>query len=375
MKIGLVIDDSLDDFNRGVQQYVLTLGKWLNAAGHDVHYLCGQTQRSDLSNLHSLSRNIGVTFNKNRLSVPLPADRRTLQKLLEQEKFDILHVQMPYSPFLAGRLINQAPPPTAIMGTFHIVPFAWFERTLARLLSWWLRPSQRRFGAVISVSEPAQQFALSSFGLKSQIIPNAVELASFKALKPPSQPNKNILKIVFLGRLVPRKGCFELLKSLEMAKSSNWQLIIAGDGPLRSKLRAYCQRSDRLKKTQFRGFVSERQKIDLLNQADLAIFPSLGGESFGIVLIEAMAAGAGVVVGGDNLGYRSILKDWPACLLNVKQLTVMSQQLDALLSDFALRRRIHIEQQAAAPRYDIAQVGPQILETYNQALHSKKRVT
>ena len=72
MKIGLVFDDSLDSTD-GVAQYVLALGDWLDDQGHEVHYLVGETHRTDLPNLHSLSRNVRVTFNGNKLGMPLPA--------------------------------------------------------------------------------------------------------------------------------------------------------------------------------------------------------------------------------------------------------------------------------------------------------------
>src|SRR3990167_6303303 len=91
LKIGLVVDDTLDKPD-GVQQYVLLVGAWLSAQGHEVHYLVGQSSRTDLPNVHSLAKNVPVTFNKNKLTVPLPANKRRIQQLLEQEKFYILHV-------------------------------------------------------------------------------------------------------------------------------------------------------------------------------------------------------------------------------------------------------------------------------------------
>jgi Glycosyltransferase Family 4 len=121
MKIGFVLDDTLDSTD-GVQQYVLTLGKWLKDQGHDVHYLVGATKRRDIPDVHSLSRNMSVRFNGNQMSMPLPAKKFEITALLSTEKFDVLHVQVPYSPLLAHRVIMAAPPQTAIIGTFHIAP-------------------------------------------------------------------------------------------------------------------------------------------------------------------------------------------------------------------------------------------------------------
>ena len=111
MKIGLVLDDTLDTPD-GVQQYVLQVGAWLTDQGHEVHYLVGQTARTDIPNLHSLSRNLKVRFNGNRMSMPLPASRRKLRAFLQEMQFDVLHVQVPYSPFMAGRLLSVAPAST-----------------------------------------------------------------------------------------------------------------------------------------------------------------------------------------------------------------------------------------------------------------------
>ncbi len=94
LKIGFVLDDSLDSTD-GVQQYMLTMGRWLQKKGHEVHYLVGHTRRPDIANIHSLSRNITVRFNQNRMSIPLGASRRHIKQVLMREQFDVLHVQMP----------------------------------------------------------------------------------------------------------------------------------------------------------------------------------------------------------------------------------------------------------------------------------------
>ena len=113
LKVGLVLDDSLDR-NDGVQQYVRALGGWLADQGHTVHYLAGQS-RADGKTVHSLSRNVNVRFNGNRLSMPLPANAGPIKALLAKEKYDVLHVQMPYSPLMAGKVISNAGPDTAAL--------------------------------------------------------------------------------------------------------------------------------------------------------------------------------------------------------------------------------------------------------------------
>ena len=92
MKIGLVLDDTLDKPD-GVQQHVLTVGKWLSEQGHEVHYLVANTERKDIPNTHSLGRFINVRYNKNNVRTPLPANRNNIRALIRRENFDVLHVQ------------------------------------------------------------------------------------------------------------------------------------------------------------------------------------------------------------------------------------------------------------------------------------------
>src|SRR5690606_5660472 len=112
--------------------------------------------------------------------------------------------------------------------------------------------------------------------------------------------------LVFLGRLVERKGCLEFLKAAEVlfVNKVPIKVLIGGTGPELEQLKAWVQRKKMSEVVEFCGFIEEADKPNFLAQATVAVFPSLGGESFGIVLLEAMAAGSQVVIGGDNPGYR-----------------------------------------------------------------------
>jgi phosphatidylinositol alpha-mannosyltransferase len=157
MIIGFVLDDSLDKPD-GVQQAVLTTGEWLRSQGHDVHYLVGHTDRTDIQNVHSLAKTLRVKFNGNTMGTPLPASSSQLKTFFSQNSFDILHVQMPYSPFFAAKVIKLAPKTTKIIGTFHILPYTKFSSLATKQLSRLLRSSLKRFDAFVSVSGPAAKF-------------------------------------------------------------------------------------------------------------------------------------------------------------------------------------------------------------------------
>ncbi|MCA9331942.1 glycosyltransferase family 4 protein [Candidatus Saccharibacteria bacterium] len=374
MKIGFVLDDSLDKTD-GVQQYVLTLGQWLSNTGHEVHYITGQTNRTDISNIHSLSRNMGVRFNQNYMTTPLPASRRKIKQLLLEQHFDVLHVQMPYSPFLAGRVIKCAPKNTAIIGTFHILPYSRLESLATRLLSIILYGSRKRFDRVLSVSKPAAEFALSYFGQVSSVVPNAVDVRRFYRGKKIWQRSDGKLTIVYLGRLVERKGCMYLLMALRELKKQkalkDVHVIIAGKGPLLSSLQKFVRDNRLTKLVKFVGYVSEEDKPDILASADIAVLPSIGGESFGIVLVEAMAAGADVVIAGDNTGYRTVMTGHGDQLIDPTKTTEFADLLKEFISSKNARKSAKKWQAQRAKQYDVENVGKQILKVYQQALKSK----
>lgn len=371
MKIGFVLDDGLDKPD-GVQQYILTLGRWLQQTGHEVHYLVGETHRRDLPHLHSLGRNIKVTFNGNRMSIPWPVNKRRLTALLEQQQFDVLHIQMPYSPMLGGRVIKAAPPSTAVTGTFHIVAFSWRERIATRLLWLLLRKSLRRIDQTISVSPPAARFARSGLGIRTAVIPNVVDLQAMRSAQPIKKYQDGKLNIVFLGRLVERKGCLQLLHAVELLHRQhhldNVRVIICGKGHLNNSLQKYVQANHLSKIVHFTGFVTETQKASYLAIANIAAFPSLGGESFGIVLAEAMAAGSQVVVAGDNPGYRSVLGDRPVQLVDPTDTIAFSKKLLHFIRNARDRRAAARWQQYHVIQYDIRHVGPQIVNRYEAAI-------
>lgn len=373
MKIGLVLDDTLDTPD-GVQQYVLQVGQWLSDQGHEVHYLVGETTRTDLPHMHSLSRNLHVRFNGNRMSMPLPTSRRRLRRFLATEQFDVLHVQVPYSPFMAGQLLCMVSNTTAVVGTFHILPYSGLVtlgNQLLALLNW---RSGKRFDQMLAVSAPAQKFARRVYGYRPEVIPNPVNLNQFAAAVSISPT----LNIVFLGRLVARKGPLQLLKAVAYIRehdlySGSFQVVIGGKGELMADLQAFVTAHKLTNEVTFAGFVDEAEKANFLAQADLAVYPSTGGESFGIVLLEAMAAARGVVLAGNNPGYASVLQPYPDQLVSPDDTRVFAEQLAWYLSHQAARERAAELQHQYVKHFDINVVGTELLGVYAKALQSRRQ--
>jgi phosphatidylinositol alpha-mannosyltransferase len=372
MKVGLVLDDSLDKPD-GVQQFVLIVGKWLSSQGHDVHYLVGQTDRTDLANVHSLSRNVKVRFNQNRMAMPLPASLSKIKELLAREKFDVLHVQVPYSPALAGRIIKAADPKTAIVGTFHVLPHSRMVEIANHVLGNWVRAegSLIRFDSMMATSAPAAEFAKRTFKVDASVVPLPIEIERFKGAKPFSK-YKSGRTVVYLGRLVERKGCLHLLRAVDLAQRQNkWpsdvRVVVCSAGPLEAELKKFAA-DNNLDNVEFTGFISEAEKPRYLASADVVVYPSTGGESFGIVLLEAMAASSGMVLAGNNPGYASVMAPRPQSLFDPKDTTGFSQKLVDALNNSGARRDAAAWQQKYVKNFDTASVGQQIVKVYKQAI-------
>ncbi len=378
MKIGFVFDDTLDKPD-GVQQYMITLRNWLVAHGHEVHFLVGHTKRMDIANVHSLSRNIGVRFNGNQLSIPLPVAKVKLRNFLMQEQFDVLHVQMPYSPQFAARVIAAAPTGTGIVGTFHILPYGFVSAIGARLLGLLTWRSLRRFDHVVAVSPAAQQFAEQSMHITAEVVPNAVDVSHFKWKdKTPAKVESNLKTILYLGRLVPRKGCMQLLKAVAQLQSQNQlgsaRIIIGGDGPERERLEVFTKAHALEDHVQFVGQVAENKKADFLSQADVAVLPSIAGESFGIIVVEAIASGAGVIIGGDNPGYRYVLGDTTEMLVDPMKTDDLAATIICVLANAKLRQSLGDRQRKHIEQFDIERVGPRIEDIYISAQAKRGKV-
>jgi phosphatidylinositol alpha-mannosyltransferase len=376
MKIALVLDDSLDRPD-GVQQYVLSVGTYLASVGHNVHYVCSSASRTDLEQpLHSLVGNFEVTFNGNGLRIPRVASRRVLRAFVERERFDVLHVQMPHSPLFSARLVRQARRvqgrAVTIVGTFHIFPNGRIASLGTRLLGLVLRRNLRAFDRFCAVSAPAAAFARASFGIEPEVIGIPVPvaaLAAAAAARPAPPDSSDRVHLAFLGRLVQRKGVLEFVDALGALAPDvrdRVRVTIGGRGPLTADVERAIERHHLQDVVGMWGFVAEEEKPAFYGQADIAVFPATGGESFGIVLTEAMASGSGVVIGGDNPGYRSVLGDSPDVLVDPRDTAAFAALLTRLIDDPALRASIRAEQQVRVLAFDVGVIGPQIEALYGR---------
>jgi phosphatidylinositol alpha-mannosyltransferase len=377
LRIGLVIDDGLDRPD-GVQQIVLTLGRRLTALGHEVHYLTSTTTRTDLPNLHVLGRTVGVKFNGNRLGTPLPAPRAGIRGLLDAVPFDVLHVTMPYSPVLAGRVVSAAHPGTAVVGHFVIYPQDAATRWGIRALGLLERRRLRRFDAISALSEAAAESVREAYGRDVPVIGGPVELPVAPAAGGRSAragaDDDGPVRIVFLGRLVERKGPRELLAAVAAMPRTErpWTLTLAGRGPLLDELRERARAAGLADRVDFPGFVAEEDKTALLAGADVVALPSTGGESFGMSVVEALADAGGVVLAGDNPGYRTPMAGLEPQLVDPRDTAAFARTLARWVDDPDARRAARAPQHAAAQRFEAGEITRQTLAWYEDALASRR---
>ena len=376
LTIGFVFDDTLDALD-GVQQHIITIGTELARRGHDVHYLVGETHHSSVPQTVSLARNVMVSFNGNRMRIPLPVRKRDIRAVLARNTYDILHIQAPYSPLFGGRVLECAPQSTGVVATYHIAPIDRRARYGGRALGLVNAHSHRRVDEVIAVSQVAAQYAQFTSHTHGTIIANPVNVEKFataahRATRDAAHPH-----IVFLGRLVPRKGAQLLLDALDygerhgMFPMPGLHVTIAGDGPLMDDC---VQRAARLRTpVQFVGTVDEG-KADLLASADVAVFPAIGGETFGIVLPEAIASGAGVTLAGDNPGYRWTMRGDEDALFSVgpDHARVLAERIERALTDAPWARRLHAREEALLDRYNVQAVTDEVEQVYARAIADRR---
>jgi len=376
LRVGLVYDDTIDRHG-GIGVYVTTLGAALRRQGHHVEYLLGSSALASFEGVpvRSLARNVNVRFNGNVLSMPAWSRGSRLDQALRRGRFDVLHVQVPYSPLMAGRLLTRAGGRCAVIGTYHVASDQLLPRVGAAALRVLKAPSASRFDAMISVSETAAAFAARWSGMDAgQVVPNLLDVSRVRrdVAAAAVRPNHDV---AFVGRLVPRKGCGELLEALgHLKRSADWRplrVAIVGDGPLRRRLERRARALGLADSVAFHGAVDDQRKFALLSGARVACFPSLFGESFGVVVLEALAAGTEAVLAGDNPGYRELLKD-PRALVDPRDPVAFGARLRRFLEEDRLREEVGQRQRRLVVRCDADAVSGRIVDIYRTALRGRR---
>lgn len=377
MKIGLVCPYNIA-FGGGVQKLVLAYQAELRRRGHDAIIITPEPRemREKLKHKNVLFLGTGTEVanplhTTGQVSAGLNEE---IDQVLEEEQFDILHFHEPGVPMLGRQMLARSN--TVNVATFHAAfPETLVGRTFARVAAPYIKPLLGYIDEYVAVSEPAAEYIGELTEAPVAIIPNAIDV---KHYKPPrkrddSKPRKTIL---YVGRLENRKGVHYLLRAFAILskRRPDVSLLIAGDGTDREKLEKQAKRLG-LKNIRFAGYVTEKQKLNYLQTCDLFCAPSPYGESFGLVLLEAMATGL-VTVAGNNPGYRSVLTGLGAIsLIDPKDSEEFAHRLDLLLHENDLRKLWRDWAKQQTKLYTVSTIIDEYESLYAKAIkkHGSKR--
>lgn len=370
MKIGLV---SPYDYTHpgGVNNHIKPLGEWLQRLGHEVKTFAPSSRQQaerETPNFYRIGRVFSVPVNDSvaRITLSFHLASRVMD-ICARERFDVLHFHEPLMPALPLTMLRLARNVgVATVGTFHAFAKSNIGYYYGRPL---LKPYLHRLDEAIAVSPAARDFVRQYFDIDPRVIPNGVDVEMFR---PGHAPIRHLrddrVNVVFVGRLEKRKGLRDLLLAYAVMKERfpRSRLIIVGDGPLRSVVEQHISKR-RLQDVVLAGFVPESVKPRYYATADIFCAPATGGESFGIVLLEAMASGVPVVC-TEVPGYLTVVEPGVDSLtVRPKRPAELAQTLTVLARDAELRRRLGEAGLRKAQRYSWREVTGQVLAVYQDA--------
>ena len=369
MKVGLV---SPYDFASpgGVNDHVRHLAVRLQQLGHEAR-IFAPSSRSDVgfdsAKFYRIGTPIAIRVNDSvaRITLSFHLANR-VAAIVNEERFDVLHFHEPLMPALPITMLRMST--TANVGTFHAFATSNVGYFYGRPF---LQPYLAHLNRAIAVSEPARAFVNRYFpDFPLRVIPNGIDLSVYRpGLAPIRHLRDDNLNILFVGRLEKRKGLGDLLRAYRAMhpRVTRVRLIIVGDGPLRGRVESYVARH-RLPNVVLAGYVPESVKPRYYDSADIFCAPATGAESFGIVLLEALASGLPVVA-TEVPGYMSVLEPGrDSVTVQPKNWRELAASLVILARDADLRRRMSEYALHKAARYSWENVGSEVVNVYQEAL-------
>jgi phosphatidylinositol alpha-mannosyltransferase len=362
MKVGLVTPYVYPQPG-GVNQHVRYLYQNLRLRGHDVRILTTShgLQRATEGDVIRIGRGFSMPANGSVGTITLsPRFLGQVGEVLERESFDLLHFHEPFVPFLSPILLRMSK--SVNIATFHAYSGWSFSYQMgSRLMG---RYANRLHGR-IAVSAAARHFIDRYFPGDYKVIPNGVDLERFRRAVPIARWQDGTRNLLFVGRFESRKGLLELLKAYRLLRRAGCQcrLLVVGSGPQEREARRYLM-TRRMGGVEFLGRVSDEERDALFKTADVYISPATGRESFGIVLLEAMAAGTPIVC-SDIHGYKGVVRRGrEALLVPPKRPKAIAAAVARLLSDDDLRARMGASGKARAEEFSWERVTAKVDDYY-----------
>jgi phosphatidylinositol alpha-mannosyltransferase len=358
MRIGIVSPYSLT-VPGGVQAQALGLARELRRRGHEARVLGPCDGPPPESFITPLGDSLPTSANGSTAPLaPDPAAALRTLRVLNDERFDVIHLHEPLAPgpTSTALIVHRAP----TVGTFHAAGTSASYRLLRPALTWLLP----RIDHKVVVSKDALALVQGHLGGDYEVLFNGVELDEIRAVAPWRRSPGSDPVIFFCGRHEERKGLRVLLEAVQMA-SLPVTVWIGSDGPDTADLTRRTAGDPRF---HWLGRVGDEEKFARLRAADVFCAPSLHGESFGVVLIEAMAAGTTVVASALD-GYRNVATDGlDALLVEPGDAAALATALQRVLTDHELSDQLRDRGNARAEDFAMSSLADRYLEIYQQVI-------
>lgn len=368
MKIGLVCPYAWD-VPGGVQFHVRDLSENLIARGHEVVVLTPAESDDDLpEHVVSAGRPVSIPYNGSVAKLLLgPISARRVRRWIKEGQFDVLHVHEPTAPSVSMLTCWFARGPLVV--THHS------STDKSRLMTSFeplLATAMEKVSARIAVSDAAKQTVIDHLGSSAVVIPNGVDVKAFASAEPmPKGEDADVPWIAFIGRIdEPRKGLAVLLEAVTRLRANGIEIRVKVAGPGDVDEVRQTLPPEIADHVDLLGAISEDDKRGLLRSATLFVAPNLGGESFGVILAEAMAAGCPVVA-SDLEAFAKVLNEGDAgWLFPAGDSEALAVELEALLGDPATRSALSTKGSARVLDFDWGGIVDRVVAVYETVMQS-----
>jgi phosphatidylinositol alpha-mannosyltransferase len=348
----------------GVQTHIRSLASKLRTRDHEVlvvapHSSSGETE----TGVALVGRSVSIPANGSVAPLTFgPAAAMKLPKVLERFRPDVLHLHEPLIPSLSLMALLRSDAPS--VGTFHAAADGSFGYRIAAPI---LKAAARRLEVRTAVSDAARALIQKYLPGDYHLTPNGIDVSLYADGAPADVgPGR---KVLFLGRIEKRKGLDVLIQAMTRLQGSDVQLLVAGSGPQERELRSLAARL--LIDARFFGRVDDAMKAALFRRANVYCAPALRGESFGIVLIEAMAAGTPIVC-SDLPGFRAVAST-AAVLVTPGDPGLLADAIQRVLADDSLVARMGKAGSLVASGFDWTRLVGNVESLYERALKENIR--
>jgi phosphatidylinositol alpha-mannosyltransferase len=366
MKVGFISFHSFSNPG-GVKSHILGLSKEFEKRGIETRIIVPRRKLIESYGKNIIIMGTSVPFNVAGTQGDLCFNLNPLaiRRILKREKFDILHFHNFVVP-LAWQILDRSDC-TNVM-TFHANVEAMPIMERKRINDLFVKNLNKKMDGIIGVASFNLDL-FDNFKGKKAVIPNGIDLDQFKPDIPKlAKFDDGRINILFLGRIEERKGLIYLLMAYKLLqeKHSNLRLIIVGDGPLEGECKKYAK-DNGLKEVCWEGRKTGSAAAQYYATCDIYCSPAIFGESFGIVLLEAMACGK-PVAGFANSGYKELLKGTKGeeFLAEPKNYAELTKKLEKLIDDADLRKKMGKWGLEEVQKYSWKNVADRVLEFYKQ---------